>query len=147
MSRIVEYDRQSHPPPEQARRSLAILLFALFGAPAAWSAQLIANYAITADACFPNDVPLPFPAAFLPWDRQLALAINILALLIGAAATWTALGVWRRERGPGSRTDLSRTRDERICFMALSGLMTGFGFMAATLFNTVAALGVPQCSG
>ena len=147
MAKTLLYDRRTRPPPKEARRSVALLLFAAFGAPAAWSAQLIINYALTAQACFPDDKPLRLPAAGLAWDRPAALGLNLLALLVGAVATWTAWRLWRRERAPAPRSELIVTRDQRICFMALCGLMTGFGFMAAILFTTVAAVGVPQCSG
>lgn len=146
MAKILPYDRRTRPPPKEALRIVATLLFAAFGAPAAWSVQLILNYALTAEACFPNDRPLRWPTAVLTWDRPTALVINVLALLVGAAATWTAWRLWRQERAPGAQNQLVVTRDQRICFMALCGLMTGFGFMAAILFNTVAAVGMPQCS-
>lgn len=147
MARTVEFKDLPRPAPPQARRSLAILLFGLFGAPIAWSLQEIAGYAMTAEACFPNDRPLPFPDPHIPWDREGALAINILALFIAAAATWTAWSTWRHEQGPRTQEGLVATRSQRVCFMALSGLIVGVDLLVAILFNTAALIGVPQCSG
>jgi hypothetical protein len=147
MARTVEFKDLPRPAPPAARRSLITLLFGLLGAPAAWAVQEIVGYAMTAEACFPNDRPVPFPDPHIPWDRPGALAVNVLALVIAAAATWTAWSTWRREQGPSSHDGLERTRDQRVCFMALSGLIVGVDLLAAILFNTAALIGVPQCSG
>jgi hypothetical protein len=147
MAQTVEFKEQPHPSPAEARRTLVSLLFALFGAPAAWSLQEIVGYALTAEACFPNDKPLPFPDAAVSWDKPAALALNILALVVCAAATWTAWSLFKASKDPAAESGLGPTRAQRICFMSLAGLMTGFGFLAATLFNLVDVAGVPQCSG
>jgi len=150
MVRIV--DRQSHehhPAPERGRLPVAALLFGLFGAPAAWTVQLVVGYALAAEACFAEGRPLRVPRAALAWDRPVLIAVNILALAVAALATWTAYRAWRGVRGekPGSHRELLDIGEGRTRFMAAAGLMSGFGFIAATLFNLAAAIGVPQCSG
>jgi hypothetical protein len=121
-------------------------LFAVFGAPAAWSLQLIVNYALAAEACYPNDTPLAQPN--LSWDRPALVALNLLALVIAAAAAALAWRLFRRDpEGPGFTGDLAEVSQGRTHFLASCGLLTGFGFIAAILFNTIALLGVPQCSG
>lgn len=145
MAKIV----QAKVEPAGARKTpgaFAIQLFAVFGAPAAWSLQLVINYALAAEACFPNDTPLtqPQPA----WDRAALIGFNLAALAIAAVAALVAVGLWRRNRQSlGSNENPMEIARGRSHFLAVCGLLTGFGFIVAILFNTVAAVGVPQCSG
>lgn len=147
MARIVP----AKPPTDAAPKTpgaMALQLFAVFGAPGAWLLQLVADYALSAEACFPNDTPLARPDPALAWDRPALIAINLLALAAAVLATALAAAVWRRNsRRAGSREDPVEIARGRSRFLAGCGLLTGFGFMAAILFNTVAAIGVPQCSG
>jgi hypothetical protein len=147
MAKIVPARVQPLPPRKMPER-MALQLFALFGAPAAWSLQLLINYPIAAEACFPNDMPLAHPAPYLAWDRAGLIAFNLAALAVGVVAAMIALALRRRSRpsiGPnGEPLEIARGRSQ---FMAACAVFASFGFIAAILFNTVAAIGVPQCSG
>jgi hypothetical protein len=147
MAKIIQANVE-RSAPRKTTKAVAVQLFAVFGAPAAWSLQLIVNFALAAEACFPNDTPLAQPDPKLAWDRPALIAINLLALAMASLAAFAAVRLWRRSKqGLTSNEDPMATAQGRSHFMAACGLLTGFGFIAAILFNTVAAVGVPQCSG
>ncbi len=135
------------PAGERAGTTLSLL--ALLGGPAAWITQLVVNYGLASYSCYPRWRPAP---ALLPgwhgiWYGQ--LAINLVAIAIAAAAAALSYRDWQATRGkhadaPGHASQAS---EERVCFLALAGMMAGLGFVAAALFDTVALLWVPQCPG
>ncbi len=148
MTRVIQ-TALAHPAPHRDRRSMPMLLFGVCGAPAAWLVQLVLGYALAAYPCFPDDTAY----ARLPhswwWDRGVLFAINLGALAVAILATLVARGSWRRtaQEGPGTHRELLELGEGRTRFMAACGVLTGLGFIAAILFNTVGLAGTPQCSG
>jgi len=146
MARTVQTPAPPAIPAEGLLRSLVRPLFGLFGAPAAWIGQLVLNYALASYPCMPDDAAYASVPASWAWDRPLLFAINILALLIALAAAVSATQDWRRSRDWKAHGPL-QARATRIRFLAYCGLMTGWGFLVAIGFTTVALIGVPSCSG
>lgn len=139
----------SHPSPARGRVSTTLLLFALAAGPAVWITQLVVNYGLASYSCYPRWRPAP---AVLPgwhgiWWGQ--LAINLVAIVIALAATALCYRDWRLTRGehPGASEHALEAGEGRTRFLALVGVMSGLGFAAAALFDTVALLGVPLCAG
>jgi hypothetical protein len=138
-----------HPSPHRSRAGLAELLFAVFGAPSAWAAQLVANFAVASHVCYPHDLPLARLPANYAWSWGALLAINLIAVAMALIAAGVSIKVWRdtKEEHPGSAHRAIEAGEGRTRFLALCGMMTGFGFLVAILFNSLALFTVPQCTG
>ncbi len=138
-----------HPSPHRDRVSTPLLFFGLFAGPVAWGVQLVANFALASHRCYPSDMPR---ASILPgwqWSSPAILAINIAAAilaLIGAAVSFAHWQAARHEH-QGSVGHAVEAGEGRTRFLALWGVMTGLGFFVAIVFDTIAFLMVPQCTG
>jgi hypothetical protein len=133
------------PARRQNRLSTVRILLGLFGAPTAWTVQLVLSEPLVAYACYPYRTPLSAPLwAELPW---LLAAINVacigLALFSGSMG-WRA---WRlaARRPPGTGGFSSESGKARNRFLATLGLMSSFIFIAAVIFNACALVLVPPC--
>ncbi|WP_363346039.1 hypothetical protein [Methylocystis echinoides] len=134
-----------HPAPHRSRVSDSVLFSALLAAPLAWSAQLLINYGLASEACFPREAPKSAPI----WGSLHAelLAINLLALAIAIAATIVSYVIWRRvsEEAAGGHAHLVEAGEGRTRFFAIWGVWSGVWFILQIIFGTVAAVGVPGC--
>jgi len=132
------------PAPETRSVHFLWLLFGAAAAPLFWLGQLMLSYGITAQACYPGDHPQsPASTGSL---FALLLGFDIAALLAcaaGAAVSWRS---WRQPRRAGTPFAVS-LRQSRSRFLALWGLMSSLWFFFAILFNTIASITVPPCSG
>lgn len=141
--------RAQHPSPHRDRVSLGSLFFGLFAGPVAWGIQLVTNFALASNRCYPDGISR---ATILPgwqWSSPTILAINIVAAilaLIGAAVSYSHWQAVRNEH-QGSARQLVEAGEGRTRFLALWGVMTGLGFFVAIIFDTVALSMVPQCAG
>lgn len=112
-------------------RGEALLWFGLLGAPAAWTLQHIAGYALTEASC--NE------AARAGWDIHLdawTIALTAGGFLVALAATVAAIGSWRSTRDAGTDPPGARRHFLAIvavtiaplfiCIMLMSGLGTVF---------------------
>src|SRR6185503_3538997 len=117
--------------------SLPRLWFGLFGAPAAWALQLIANYAIVAHACYPATVPLAHPV--IASAHELAIAISFACLLVAVSALLAARGSVRQTSDVGRSTpaDTRDARPGRTHFMAVAGLIVSVLFTFAVLMSSL----------
>jgi hypothetical protein len=122
------------------------LWFGLCGAPAAWSLQLMADYAVAAHGCFPHQTPLSRPV----------LAVHVitgicggLAVLIALAALVVSARNWATARRAGATVeDEVRTGPKhlaRVRFMAIAGMMTGTLFAFGAVLNAISPALVPPC--
>jgi hypothetical protein len=131
------------PPTTQQRRRAVWLGLAIAAPPAAWTAQLLLLTAISNYTCFPSDIPLRIPAH--PWVHAIALTVDCLAVII---ALLSAAVAWQYLRDHTAPTDaFGRLRQGRLHFVAMGGVLSGTGFLAAILFETIATLMVPPCAG
>jgi len=122
-----------HPASERQAVSPGALWFGLFGAPAAWSLQLMVSYALTAHGCFPVSEPLAAPFFGGLW--ALDLVVSLAAVAAAAAAGATAWRSWRVTRGerPGGPEHLESGWG-RTHFMALAGtLVSGLFFLGVIM--------------
>lgn len=138
----------AHPAPERHRVSLAALWFGLFGAPAAWSLQLLADYPTDAHGCFPHLYPLAAPTIGNGPLSTILVAISIAAVLMSAGALFVSLKSYRATRGEtgGEAHHLLDVGEGRTRFMALSGVMLSTLFLLATLVHAASLLLLPGCS-
>lgn len=135
-----------HAAPHRGAARAGALWFGLFGAPLAWSLQLMVAYALAAHSCFPARAPLSRPT--LGALDGIELALGAAALAVAAAAGVTALRSWRATRGElGHETGaMLEVGEGRTHFMAFAGVMTSALFLLAVLLNGASVLLLPACA-
>ncbi len=136
-----------HPAPARGRVSSFVLWFGLFGAPAAWSVQLLVNYPMAAHTCFPRLIPLASPTIGHGGLTTATTIVSIVAILVAIAAGVAAIAAWRQTSGEsgGQAHWLLDTGEGRTRFMAASGLMTSGLFLLAIIVHTISIFTVAQC--
>lgn len=134
-----------HPAPRHHLVGLPELWFGLFGAPAAWSAQLISNYALMGHFCYPRDTPLASPT--FGGVRALSIVISAILLLVGAAALATALHSWEaaRYRRRAEHHEVAEIGEGRTRFMAMAGILVSGIFVYALLMAGIPLIAMPVC--
>ncbi len=138
-----------HPSPHRHRIGLMPLMLGLVAPPAAWTLQFIVNYGLSSYSCFPDGSPRATVMSNWKWVWAVVLIINLVALAIAIATTFLSYRNWHvvRDEHPGQADDLVETGEGRSRFIGLAGAISGIGFVLAILFDLIAILGVPQCSG
>lgn len=124
-------------------------IVSLFGAPAAWVAQMSLSEPLAAYGCYPHATPLPVPL----WTSLPAIlvAISIVCLAAGLVSGYVAWNSWKRincrlkllevaARG-GAPLDEGQGR-----FLAILGQLSSFVFIIAILFTSFAVILVSPCS-
>lgn len=139
----------SNPPvePSGPGRSKIGLLFAVFGAPAAWMLEIAVGAAVACYPCASQGTlwqTLPFG-----WSvtRTILWIVNITGIVVAGLSIAWALAAWRgaRRLAPDPTAVLGE-RLGRTHYLAIWGLMNGFGFLAALLFDSVMIAWTPlQC--
>jgi hypothetical protein len=143
-------------PPVSGRA----LWFGLWGAPAAWSVQLVVDYPLAARACFPHRTPLPHPGGVGLHGITALVGITSLVALLGLLVSLAAMAVaarsWRQSRdrsaGDGAISDDALEQDRmgaqpraRVRFMAAAGLMTSTLFAFGVILTGVSPALVSAC--
>lgn len=123
------------------RVSALRLLAALFGAPAAWVAQLSWSEPLAANACYPYQSPLPAP--LWPELSVILALISAACLIIGLVSGYIA---WSLCRQTHARLLSGEDNDDRSRFLAKLGILSSFIFTMAILFTSCAVLLVSPCS-
>ncbi|TAK60200.1 hypothetical protein [Methylobacter sp.] len=127
-------------PASGSRRVSVWLWLGLFGAPAAWVAQLLLSEPFAAYACYPHQVPLSAPIfEGLP---VILMAISIACFAVALLSGFAAWISWRQfEKGRAVKAGEDRNR-----FLVKLSLLSSFIFIIAVIFNICAVLLVPPCS-
>ena len=116
------------------------LWLGLFGAPAAWVAQLLLSEPFAAYACYPRQEPLPAPVfTGLPTILTAISAVCFAFALLSGMAAWVS---WRKANQGGAY----KPGQDRNRFLAKLGMLSSFIFIVAVIFNFFAVLLVPPCS-
>lgn len=134
-----------HPAPAAHTVTPAALWFGLFGAPAAWSLQLLASYALVAHGCYPDAEPLTIPV--VPSLRTLVLGTGAAALAVALLAGGSAWRSWRatQQEHEGGHEGLLEAGEGRTRFMALAGMLLGAVFALGIVMNVVPLLLLQPC--
>lgn len=128
-------------PPADARLPVGFALaFAVFGAPTAWLTQLIVNYALSAHACYPIDIPLLTPVWGPLW--YILIGIDMTAIIVAGGAFLVSLGQWRAWRG----ASMIRVGERRNRFIAQWAVLTSTLFSIAVVFTIVMLFIEPVCN-
>lgn len=138
-----------HPSPHRHRTSTALQVFAFAGGPAAWSLQLVCNYAFASFVCYPRVAPL-----YSPWHGWNGvwggmLGWNLLAMVVAAAALVAGYRIWRltRDEVGDLSGEILSIGEGRSRFMGVVGMMTGLLFLGAIIFDVIGLAMVPICIG
>ena len=136
-----------HPSPARGRVGATSLWFGLCGGALAWSVLTIANYAIAAQVCYPQMVPLTTPKIGRGPLALILLVVAAGAILVSMIAAMVSLRNWRRtqDESQGDTHWALDTGEGRTRFMAVSSLMTSAVFLLAILVHTSAILFVSPC--
>ena len=137
-----------HPAPARHRVSNSALWFGLFGAPAAWSIQMLADYSTDAHGCFPRMYPLGSPTMGGGRLSLVLWLVSAAAVVIGIAALVVALRSYAatRHEWRGEAHELLEVGEGRTRFMALSGVMLSALFLFASLMHAASVLLLAECS-
>jgi hypothetical protein len=134
-----------HPAPAVRGVTPPALWFGLFGAPVAWSLQLLASYALVAHGCYPDAQPMTMPV--VPGLKTLVLGTGVAALAVALLAGGSAWRSWRatRHEPEGEHEALLEAGEGRTRFMALAGLLLGAVFVLGIVMNVVPLLLLRPC--
>lgn len=128
-------------PPQDARLPVGFaLVFAVFGAPIAWALQLGVNYALSAHACYPMDIPLMTPVWGPLW--WILIGIDMAAMIVSGGASMVAFGQWRAWRG----ASLQHIGERRNRYIAQWAVLTSTLFSIAVIFTIVMLFIEPVCN-
>jgi hypothetical protein len=132
-----------HPAPHRDRVEVWETMLGLAGGPLAWIVQLMAGYAIAAAPCYTG------PDRDAAGQGSLwAIVLYLLCLALALAGGMVSLIVYRRTRGETEHSEdaLVEHGHGRTRFLALWGMLLGFGFAGVILVNGIALVGVPACA-
>lgn len=129
-----------------ARRRLVLTLLALAAGPAAWSGQLIIDYAVASELCFGKGAPraAPPPSGWAP-EHLLLILINLACLAIAVTGGFAALTSWRRTHDDTGAAGYAAAKQARARFLSACAIFSAGIFAVAILFNTASPLLVPSC--
>lgn len=116
------------------RLAVALEVYALLGAPLAWTAQLVVGYGLTQAACGPAGRTWDIPVD--AWEA----VIFALALAV-AAGGWATAAVLHRAVARGSVDD----PNGRVRFLTTIGLVVGAIFVALILYTGTGVLTLEEC--
>jgi len=137
-----------HRDLHHGRASTRRTLLGLFGAPAAWVAQMSLIEPIAAYACYPYQIPLSAPLwANLP---AILAVISLGCLAVGLLSGYVAWNLWRQTKHPstsgGNGGHIIEADAGQRPFLAMSAMMSSFIFIVAIVFTGCAVLLVSPCS-
>lgn len=130
----------SNPPADTRLRVGFPLAYAVFGAPLAWSLQLVCGYALAAHACYPISAPLVSPVWGGLW--WILIGIDMAAIIVAGGALLTALAQWRLWRG----ASLAHTGERRNRYISRWAMLTSALFSIAVVFTIVMLFILPVCN-
>jgi hypothetical protein len=116
------------------RLTVGLQVYSLFGAPLAWTAQLVIGYGLTEAACGPAGRAWDIPVD--AWE-----AVILACVLATAAGAWATAAVLHRGV---TRGDIDDPRG-RVKFLTTIGLIVGAIFVALILYTGTAVLSLQEC--
>jgi hypothetical protein len=116
------------------RLAAALQVYSLFGAPLAWTAQLVVGYGLTEAACGP---------AGRAWDISIDTweAVILACALVVAAGGWAAAAALHLAVVRGGLDD----PNGRVKFLTMIGLVVGAIFVALILYTGTGVLTLEEC--
>ena len=139
-------DVADRPPVEAQSREpgLAWLGLLMFATPIIWGVRLVAKFIIASQVCYPDGERLFALPARTSSVWPTLLAIDLVAIAVAVATIMISYRVLRRAI-PIAPRKLIQLGKGRTRFVALWGLIIGFTFLGATLYDIAPLLVVPVC--
>ena len=116
------------------RLALALVWYALLGAPLAWTVQLVTGYGLTEAACGPSG--RAWSIGVHTWEA----VIFALALVV-AAGGWASAAALHRAVTRGDLADPYG----RVRFQTMIGLVVGAIFLAVILYTGTGVQALEEC--
>ncbi len=129
----------------ESGESLIWLGLLMLATPVIWGVRLVAKFTIASQVCFPDGERLFALPARTHWVWPTLLAIDLVAIAIALTTIVISHRIWRRAR-PVDASLTMQLGEGRTRFLALWGLIIGFGFLGAVLYDIVPLLVVPVCA-
>ncbi len=136
-----------HPSPQRDRVAPGLLMLALASGPGGWIAQLIVDYALSAQLCGARRLAGAPSGARYDGQTAVLLGVSLLCLAIVVAGGMFCRRVWNRvaDEKSGGADDALSIGEGRTRFLAVCGMLSAVGFTIAVAFNTVEPLLLPAC--
>lgn len=139
--------RHDPPPTPADRERIAWLVFAIAGPPLLWTLQILVLASFANYACYPDDYAIATSPG-LNWVAGIKIGIDVLAIVVAVAS---GIASWRyytlaHQRISQHSDPVSVWHLDRLCFMALGGLLSSGGFLGAIVFETIASFMVRICN-
>ena len=135
----------THPAPRRDIVPTRMLWFGIFGAPAAWALQTIADDGLVSHFCFPGDRPRLAPT----FDalRGTGIAVSAVVLVVALLAMMAAVRSWRATRHghDAEHHELLEVGEGRARFMAFAGVLLSGVFLFAVLMNALPLMTNAMC--
>lgn len=112
--------------------------FAIVVPPAAWILQLVISWLVDYSVCGIGQEPRSNPGS----ARAVLLTVDVLAVLVCAAAVWVGVTQWRRSRDVGLTAVHAQEPGD---FLKALALLVSLTFLAATLLQLLPTLFLPVC--
>jgi len=112
--------------------------FAIVVPPAAWMLQLVISWLVNYSAC---GIGLE-PRGSLNSARAVLLTIDVLAVVVCAAAVWVGVSQWRQSQDVGLTAVQAEDSSD---FLKALALFVSLTFLAATVLQLLPTLFLPVC--
>ena len=125
-----------HPSQYRSRVKPWQQAVGLIGAPLAWMVQISIDFALSDLLC-----------GRLPGLRMWTIGAGAASVLACAVSTWVAYGVWTatRSEAKGEGSDAIDVGEGRSRFFAITGMLAGAIFFAASVATLLSAILVSPC--
>lgn len=138
-----------HPSPHRGAVSAAVLTFAILAGPLAWALEVLLNYGLSSQACYPRQYPRPVLPGEWNWLPSFLVISTVVALIVAVVAGYLGYRAWRhtQEEASGGHRHLIEVGEGRTRFLASWGLWIGALFAVAIIFDAIGILAVRTCGG
>ncbi|MGQ9366397.1 hypothetical protein [Azospirillum sp. ST 5-10] len=136
-----------HPAPERHKAGPWLLFVTLFGAPLAWTLQLLVNSSIAGLACL-TGTGARADVARWAWADPVIVAVNLVALVAAGVAFLVALRSLRLTHGEEAHRSggVMDAGEGRTRVLAIWGLWSSVLFFLAIAANTVSVFWGGLCA-
>jgi hypothetical protein len=125
-------------------------LFAVFGGPLAWFAQLYGGFALASQPCVVDGMHMTEPLADAQWTGPAMIVLISASLLVALGSFAVAWQSFNRAQttAPGmQQRDPSDAGLGRSRFLAVWGMLLAGVFTLATAMSAIGFFMLPRCAG
>ena len=145
----VSYPLSPAPAPPSLVK-ITVGLFAVFGGPLAWFAQLYGGFALASQPCVVDGTHMTEPLANAQWTGPAMIVLVVASFLVALGSFAVARQSFNRAQttAPGmQQRDSSDAGLGRARFLAEWGMLLASVFALATAMSAIGFLTLPRCAG